>query len=137
MKAVENKDTSGKKKWAIFFAVIFCFIIVAFVVTRLKETVFPSELIGLWHTDDQRYVDRYFSINESSIIIGQGEDRQALYYIDNVEKENIGEYTLFKLKCTDEENNDDYFFQIQYKAADGGVNFVNINNVIWAKAKKE
>ena len=137
MKAAKDKNGPSKKKWVILFSVIVCCIIVAFIVMRPKESIFPPELIGLWHTDDQRYIDRYFTIDESTIILGQGGDRQALFFIKDVDKENLGEYNFFKLNCIDEENNDEYIFQIQYKFSNGVVNFVNINNVIWTKTKKE
>lgn len=137
MKESKNKATSSKIKWNLLILIIFISSLGVLIFTRQENTPFPVELTGRWETDDPRYIDRFFEIDDVSIIFGLGDDKLGIYFIEKIEKEDAGNSILFKFKCTGEENSGEYLFQLQYEHTKRIVNFSNIENVNWLKTNGE
>jgi hypothetical protein len=61
-----------------------------------REAV-PSELIGVWTSDDPRYADKSLSITAEQIAFGVDAGIRVNYRLQGIEREGEGDDTTFRL----------------------------------------
>ena len=115
----------------------FAILILFFGAQCQKEFTVPEELIGVWVTDDQKYLDHPFEIKRDTLIFEQG-----LGYFD------FDVFPIVDLEKTDADGNTLYIihylipagrkfeFSFYYAATEGGViRFKNQPEMKWTKKK--
>jgi hypothetical protein len=97
----------------------------------------PNELVGVWKTSDQKYVDRFFVIDLDTITFGTGEKNFEIYSIKKLKKKVSPKeggilYTIYY-----EEGGAVYTFAFFYTPAKGGtISLKNQRGIIWTKEKE-
>ncbi len=115
----------------------FAILILFFGAQCQKEFTVPEELIGVWVTDDPKYVDHPFEIKKDTLIFEQG-----LGYFD------FDVFSIVDLEKMDEDGNTLYIihyliragrkfeFSFYYTPTEGGViRFKNQPEMKWTKKK--
>ena len=117
--------------------IAFAFLILFFGTQCQKEFTVPEELIGVWVTDDPKYVDHPFEIKKETLIFEQGQG-----YLD------FDVFPIVDLEKTDADGDTLYIihyllpvgkkfeFSFYYASAEGGViRFKNQPDMKWTKKK--
>lgn len=102
-----------------------------------EPVVVPSDLIGVWKTDDPRYVDRHFELMVDSIILSMGEAGGDSHPIQKFEKRQDVRGTSYFLtyKNLGEGVEDTLSFDYEMGAG-GAIRFKNQRNIVWKKQAK-
>ena len=95
-------------------------------------SLIPSELTGLYNSDDPRYEDRYLKLSESTIIFGKGGVELDVYFVSKVETELRGKETRYHITLhkSGEEDNETVLVRT---GSDRVVWFKNRSSVRWVK----
>ena len=99
-----------------------------------EPVVVPSELIGVWKTDDPEYSDRYFELTRDRITLAKGKADKDSYPIEKLEKrpDSRGALYLLTYKNPVEDVVDTLSFE--YEPRDGGaIRFKNQRNMAWKR----
>jgi hypothetical protein len=81
----------------------------------------PTQLEGVWRTDDPRYQDRFLELSPTFVILVTGRsDRASVQWIDKVEIETLGEATAFTVYSTDYLEGTHHEMALQFTLANGG-----------------
>lgn len=123
------------KSKATFIA--FVILILFFGTQCQKEFSVPEELIGVWVTDDPKYVDHPFEIKKGTLIFEQGLGYLdfAVFPIVNVEKSDTGVDTLYIIYYLIPAGRK-FEFSFYYTPTEGGViRFKNQPEMKWTKLK--
>ncbi len=59
----------------------------------------PSELIGVWRTDDARYRGRAIELGKDSAVIETGRDQASTESVESVKIQPAGKETTYSLRC--------------------------------------
>ena len=123
------------KSKATFIA--FVILILFFGTQCQKEFSVPEELIGIWVTDDPKYVNHPFEIKKGTLIFEQGLGYLdfAVFPIVNVEKSDTGVDTLYIIYYLIPAGRK-FEFSFYYTPTEGGViRFKNQPEMKWTKKK--
>ena len=96
----------------------------------------PNEIVGVWKTSDQRYVDRFITIDTYTIRFGIGEGKVNIYTINKVKKTSEEGGTLYTIYY---ENGEGvwYKFAFYYSPENGGtMRKKNQKQIIWKKSNR-
>jgi hypothetical protein len=127
-----NKGRKMKLKWIILPAVI-----IAVTITMLhskKNTDIPKDLIGEWITSAPGYQDYFFKLTKEQIIYGHYGDKQDVYIISSLEKNQEGKDIVYTInyKSTDVKFTR-YFFYVPENG--GTIQFKHQEHIKWRKLK--
>ena len=102
-----------------------------------EPVVVPPDLIGVWKTDDPRYVDRHFELKADTIILSMGAAGTDSHPIQKFEKRQDPRGTSYFLtyKNLGEGVEDTLSFDYEMGAG-GAIRFKNQRNIVWKKEPK-
>ena len=115
----------------------FAILILLFGVQCQKEFTVPEELIGVWVTDDPKYVDHPFEIKKETLIFEQGQGYLDfdVFPIVGLEKTAADGSTLYIIHYVLPAGKK-FEFSFYYAASEGGViRFKNQPEMKWTKKK--
>ena len=120
------------KKQIVFLLIFFCLLMVNCETT----TLFPTELIGTWVTEDAPYEDRYIKINEAQFIFGTGPGEPNVFFIDKIQKKDLKEVVEWTFYCHNM-GGAPFDIVVFYKSGtDGGqIKLRNKEQIQWVKRK--
>jgi hypothetical protein len=105
-----------------------------------RERATPSELIGIWATDDDpRYVGRTFEFRDSSVIFKTGDGFMdfTIHPIRDVTSTHMGNSVDYVIEYAVAESGD-YIFSFTYFPLDGGsIRFTNQPEMTWTRVPPE
>ena len=90
----------------------------------------PPELVGTWTTDAADYIDRAFTITDSTLTIGQGEGRSVTHRIRTVRQEPRSGWTDYALEY--EQAGSRLTFGFQYFEP-GEIRLRNLEHMVWRR----
>lgn len=94
----------------------------------------PAELIGIWTTDDPRYLDRCFELTVDTITLGTGEGRQPSYPVQALQKSLDKGITSYRLTYTDPVEGVTDTLSFEYEPKDGGaIRLKHQHHAVWQK----
>jgi hypothetical protein len=99
-----------------------------------EPVVVPSELHGIWKTEDSRYEGRSFELRADTIILALGEEGKESYPIETLEKRQELRGTLYVLTYRNliEGFSDSLLFY--FEPREGGlIRFKNQMEIEWKK----
>jgi hypothetical protein len=117
--------------------IAFAILILFFGAQCQKEFTVPEELIGVWVTDDPKYVDHPFEIKKDTLIFEQGLGffDFDVFPIGNLEKMDEDGNTLYIIHYLLPAGRK-FEFSFYYAATEGGViRFKNQPEMKWTKKK--
>ena len=86
-----------------------------------RSLTLPSELSGVWATDDPRYRGRLLELWPTFIIIITGpENPVSVQWVDKVETQPRGDEAAFTVYSTDYSQRQDYQMVLRFSSANGG-----------------
>jgi hypothetical protein len=100
-----------------------------------EPVVVPRELIGVWKTDNPRYLDRYFELTIDTITLAMGKDGKESYPVQKLEKHSDTQGISYALTYRNpvEDVADTLSFDYE-PTAGGAIRFKNQQNLVWKKA---
>ena len=102
-----------------------------------EPVVVPRELIGVWKTDDPRYVDRYFELTVDTITLAMGEDGKKSYPVQKLEKRSDTPGISYALTYRNPIEDVVDTLSFDYEPTEGGaIRFKNQRDLVWRKASK-
>jgi hypothetical protein len=117
--------------------VIFVFVILFFMVQCGRITKAPEHLIGVWKTQDSKYADRAFKIEERTINLRTGEGQFEDYPIIriSIKRGTTGKDDLYTISYNNEGGKTKFSFY--YDSTDRGViRFINQTQIAWKREGK-
>lgn len=97
----------------------------------------PPELIGVWKTDDPRYVDRSFELKADTITLSMGGGGNDPYPIQKLEKRQDPPGTSYLLTYRNSVAGIQDTLSFDYEMGAGGaIRFKNQRNIVWKKEPK-
>ena len=117
--------------------IAFAILILFFGAQCQKEFTVPEELIGVWVTDDPKYLDHPFEIKRKTLIFEQGLGYFdfAVFPIVDLEKTDAGRDTLYIIYYLIPTGRK-FEFSFYYAPTQGGViRFENQPEMKWTKRK--
>lgn len=97
-------------------------------VNILDET--PSEIVGRWMTDDSRYADRAFHIEEETFHLEVGEDSILSYRVARIQRFPSGDFDRYLLSYHTREGEARQEFRL---FPDGVLRLKNPPDVVWTR----
>ncbi|HSB73214.1 MAG TPA: hypothetical protein VLT62_28140 [Candidatus Methylomirabilis sp.] len=102
-----------------------------------EPVVLPPELIGVWKTDDPRYVDRSFELKADTITLSMGGGGNDPYPIQKLEKRQDPPGTSYLLTYRNSVAGIQDTLSFDYEMGAGGaIRFKNQRNIVWKKEPK-
>ena len=93
----------------------------------------PNKLVGVWKSSDQKYADRFITIDTYTITFGIGEGNVEIYTIKKIEKTTAEGSILYTIYFEDGEGVW-YKFAFYYSPKDGGeFRKKNQRQIVWKK----
>jgi hypothetical protein len=94
-------------------------------------------LIGVWETDDPRYVDRYFELTGDTITLARGEAGKDSYPIERLEKQTNRRGASYVLTYRNPVERVGDTLSFEYEPREGGaIRFKNQRRIVWKKAPR-
>jgi hypothetical protein len=95
----------------------------------------PEDLIGRYHTNDERYGDRGLEIDSVSINFATGDGRVSVGIIDDVKLRMEGGKMLYTIKYTSDEAKSEVSFYYE-PGKEQVIRFKNQDKIAWTKDEK-
>lgn len=117
---------------------LFPLVCLLLVLSACKGIQSPPELVGVWKTEDARYVGKFLQFDEKFVVTGFGEEQfPKVQKITKMKVEVLGVLKNYDFDLRDEQGNTDHI-RLQYIPSNGGeVQLSNPRNVVWHKFKPE
>jgi hypothetical protein len=100
------------------------------------DTTVPYDLLGVWKTSAHNYKDRYIKFTEDLLILGIGDEREAVHYIEgieSVEQENNNILYSFNYMNIDSLEEEIFTLKFIYYPDSGGIIKLQNRDEIWKK----
>ena len=119
-----------KLKWMI--AIVICVVLAAVVIPRLFiSRELPPKLHGVWETEETRYEDRHFMLEQNAIGFDTGNGYVDWYQITRIEESNRNNKTIYTIEYKSDEGAV-FKRSLIYHSGDGGtIRFENQADVEW------
>ena len=98
-----------------------------------KNRTVPDDLIGVWKTSEEKYEDRFFEIDRTTITFGTGGENSDTHPITNIEVEKGSLCTIYYKNAEGQEFKLSFTYQ---PAGQGEIKFKNQDQIVWTKEKK-
>jgi hypothetical protein len=97
--------------------------------------VVPPDLIGVWKTDDPRYIDRYFELTADTITVGTGENGKDPYAIHSVAKHLDMRGISYLVTYVNPVESVTDTLSFDYEPRDGGmIRLKSQRSIVWKRA---
>lgn len=94
----------------------------------------PGGLEGTWRCDDPRYRDRTLSLGPSIVVLGIGDQRVFIHFIERVEHQIIDNRSLYTIYYRDKEDLEQKMAFYYDASGEGTIHFKNQPAIIWYKS---
>ena len=95
----------------------------------------PAELVDIWETDNEKYIDRFFTIRGTTITFGTGEGGSETYIITNVERVPFVGDSLYTIEYTNSEG-DPYRFSLFFRRGETDqIRLRNQRAIVWVRRR--
>jgi hypothetical protein len=94
----------------------------------------PDELEGTWRCDDPRYHDRTLRLSPSIVVLGIGDRRVFIHFIERVEHQIIDNRALYTIYYQDQDGFEQKLALYYDASGEGSVHFKNQPKIRWYKS---
>ena len=103
--------------------------------SSVQAAYVPAELVDIWETDNEKYIDRFFTIRGTTITFGTGEGGSETYIITNVERVPFVGDNLYTVEYTNSEG-DPYRFSFFYRRGETDqIRLRNQRAIVWERRR--
>lgn len=93
----------------------------------------PEEMRGYWATEDPRYEDRGFQLDEDFVIFYTGDETLRAERLQSVDTTSQGDDVLYELRYRSA-GGQLYYFDFLYDRPESTIRFKNQQDIVWRKA---
>lgn len=130
-----HKVDYGRIRHMLLSSLFAPFLIFSLISGCTRNTTPPPDLIGLWSTSDERYVDRYIEITGDSLILGIGEGGTLVHSISNISSGQEGNGIRYTLHYLDQEGLE-WTLSMLYSSVEGGTLVLQNRDEVWIKEER-
>ena len=95
----------------------------------------PAELVDIWETDNEKYIDRFLTIRGTTITFGTGENTAETYIITSVERVPLVGDSLYTIEFTDSEQEPHEFPFFFRRGKVDQIRLLNQRSIVWVRRR--
>ena len=126
---------SSQRSLATLLALLAGLVLGQVACSPVQAAYVPAELVDIWETDNEKYIDRFFTIRGTTITFGTGEGGSETFIITNVERVPFVGDNLYTVEYTNSEG-DPYRFSFFYRRGETDqIRLRNQRAIVWERRR--